>query len=85
MSNKTSLTAEKFLAEAKPIMVEINGAKVVGKPIAFKTGSFGYNASGKVPMEVAGEVVTLQVAANLIVVGSKPETAEKPAKAKKAA
>lgn len=86
MATKCEVSREEFLASGS-IMVEVNGQPIVAKVKEFSTGSFGYNAAGKVTVKVAGKPVVLQVACNLIAVGSKPETGEtKPAgKGKKAA
>lgn len=53
---------------------ELSGVLLI--PKAFKTGSVGFNASGKVLLKVAGKAVPCQVAVNMTAVHSKewPET-----------
>jgi hypothetical protein len=51
--------------------VEIAGQTMTAEPKAFATGSFGWYLSGKVSITVDGKPVSVQVGANLIVVGSK--------------
>lgn len=72
MAKKCNLDRAKFLA-SKSIIVNIAGQGVEAKPREFSTGSLGYYASGKVLCEVDGQVVTLQVSANLPICGTKPD------------
>jgi hypothetical protein len=67
------LTAEQFLAHAPMISVDFGGQILKGKPKRFSSGSFGWNVTGKFEAEVGGELLTVQVGANLVVCGSKPE------------
>lgn len=56
----------------------------VVSPREFSTGSFGWNVNAKTVADVGGTQVTVQVGANLTVVGSKEAaTAAAPAKAAK--
>lgn len=67
-----SLTADEFMAQAKPLTLDICGAKVVAKPKTFSTGSYGWGFNVKVDAPVGEGSVKVQVGCNLIVVGSKP-------------
>jgi hypothetical protein len=62
-----------FVANAKPIVVNINGVPLEAKPRQFKSDkkSVGYYVNGKVPITLPdGTVGKLQVNANLTVCGS---------------
>ena len=71
MATKCPVTRAEFKEGAKPLTLEINGTKLMADPKDFSTGSFGWYLSGKVTVDVAGKPVTVQVSANLTVVGSK--------------
>lgn len=61
-----------FADEAKPLMVQVSGqvmTAVVKAP--FSTGSFGWNANGKMTIMVGDTPVEVQVGLNLTVIGSK--------------
>lgn len=51
--------------------IEVAGKKLTAKPQAFKTGSFGWNASDKMKIEVDGKELQVQVSLNFTVMGSK--------------
>lgn len=66
-------TPDEFLAAAKFLDVKLGeGASLPAMPKLFSTGSYGFNANGKVTVMVDGKAVTLQCSINLVVVGSKP-------------
>ncbi len=67
------LTKEEFLEAAKALNVTLDGQRLTAGVKEFSTGSFGWNLSGKVTIEVGEESVVCQVGLNIIVVGSKPE------------
>ncbi|MBI3829974.1 MAG: hypothetical protein HY291_10680 [Planctomycetes bacterium] len=60
-----------FRAKAKPMKVEINGVPMMAEVKEFSTGSFGWYLSGKTMIEIDGKTVSVQVGANLTVIGSK--------------
>ena len=61
-----------FLQVAKNIPVLIDGIPVAGTVRAFKTGSVGWNANGKVTIKLPnGDIVKCQLSMNLALVGSK--------------
>jgi hypothetical protein len=61
----------KFRAEAKDVLVTIDGKAVVAEAREFSTGSLGWYANGKVTLEVGGVKVPVQVGVTLTLVGSK--------------
>jgi flagellar basal body L-ring protein FlgH len=65
------ITKAAFFEAAKAITANLGGSPIAVMPKEFSTGSFGWNASGKIPVEVGGTVVQVQLSVNLIVVGSK--------------
>lgn len=65
------LTAAKFHKEAKPLVVTIGDKQVIVPVKEFSTGSFGWYLNEKVTVMVGDTAVSVQVGANLIVVGSK--------------
>ncbi|MDB5306666.1 MAG: hypothetical protein JWO38_868 [Gemmataceae bacterium] len=72
-SSKSSLaiTRAQFRTAAKPIAVVINGKELTAAAKEFSTGSLGWNINDKLQVEVAGQVVTVQVGLNLTIIGSK--------------
>lgn len=60
-----------FRDKAKPVKVEINGVPMMAEVKEFSTGSFGWYLSGKTMIEIDGKTVSVQVGANLAVIGSK--------------
>lgn len=73
MAKKTScpISRSDFLANAKPVLVNINGKEYQAVPKEFSTGSLGWNINDKVNIDIGGKLVTVQVGMNLTVVGSK--------------
>ncbi|CAE7769346.1 glcK [Symbiodinium sp. CCMP2456] len=67
----SSMTREEFMAKAKPITVTIGDKTFKAAPKLFSTGSCGFMASTKVPVEVGGQSLVLQCGLNLPVIGSK--------------
>ena len=68
------VSLEDFAASAEPLTVSIGGQLMVANVKApFSTGSFGWNSTGKIVIDVGGVPVSVQVGINLIAVGSKPE------------
>ena len=65
------ISLAKFKADAKPLTVSINGKDVLVPVKEFATGSFGWYLNEKVTVQVGDQLVSVQVGANLIVVGSK--------------
>ncbi len=73
---KCPISLATFNAKAGLLEVNINGKIVNGKPRRFgKDGdaerSFGWNFCGKVPAQIDGLDVVLQVTGNAVVIGSK--------------
>lgn len=93
MAKKTTcpVTRKGFLSKAKPLTITINGMPLLAEVKDFTTGSLGWYLNTKVPIEVDGVVVSVQVGVNMIIVGSKdlpkdeeaagtePEASEEPA------
>ena len=65
------ITRDSFRAEAKPLTVVINGKEFVALAKEFSTGSLGWNINEKLQIEVAGQLVPVQVGLNLTIIGSK--------------
>ena len=74
------ISRKDFLANAKPITIDLGGHPVTAEPREFSTGSFGWYVNAKAPIEVDGKKLSVQVGMNLIVVGSKdsPKTPAAP-------
>ena len=60
-----------FRKDAKPVVVNIGGVPLVAGVKEFATGSLGWYAQGKIPVEVGGVIVEVQVGLNMTCVGSK--------------
>jgi hypothetical protein len=60
-----------FVTKAEPVKVEIAGTTMTADAKEFSTGSFGWYLTGKVTILVDGKPLSVQVGANLTVVGSK--------------
>lgn len=73
MAKKTNcpVSRSEFSANAKPVVVTINGKEYQAVPKEFSTGSLGWNINDKVNVDIGGKLVTVQVGMNLTVVGSK--------------
>ena len=67
-----------FLQHAKPLKVTLAGNDKIGEVKHFSTGSFGWNVTDKVVVEVNGVPLKVQAVCNLIVVGSKDAAADAP-------
>lgn len=65
------ISLDKFKKEAKPLTVTIGDKQVIVPVKEFATGSFGWYMNEKVTIMVGDVAVSVQVGANLIVVGSK--------------
>lgn len=65
------LTAAEFAKNAKPLTVVIGDKTVIVPVKEFATGSFGWYLNDKVTIMVGDKAVSVQIGANLIVVGSK--------------
>ena len=70
------VSAADFKKNAKPLVVTIGDKQVIVPVKEFQTGSFGWYINEKVVVMVGDVPVSVQVGANLIVVGSK-EAAKK--------
>ena len=75
------ISRKDFLANAKPITIDLGGYPVTAEPREFSTGSFGWYVNAKSPIEVDGKKLSVQIGMNMIVVGSKelPKTPAAPA------
>ena len=71
MATTCPITQSAFVANAQPVEVSIAGSMLTASPKTFSTGSFGWYLNGKVTIMVDGKPLTVQVGANLAVVGSK--------------
>lgn len=66
-----SVSRAEFRDKAKALKVEVNGVPMMAEVKEFSTGSFGWYLSGKTAIEIDGKTVSVQVGANLTVIGSK--------------
>jgi hypothetical protein len=71
MAKPSPISRSDFLAKAEPLKVEVAGTTMVADPKEFSTGSFGWYLTGKITVSVDGKPLSVQVGANLTVVGSK--------------
>lgn len=67
------LSADEFLAVAKPLSVKVEGQTIMATPKVFSSGSFGWYGTGKIVVEVGDTPVQVQVSMPLTAIGSKPE------------
>jgi len=67
---KCPITREQF-ADAKPLVVEIDGKQVVAPRKDFSSDSFGWYANEKVVVIIDGVPCKVQANISLVVVGSK--------------
>lgn len=68
---ESPITLETFKAKAKALKATINGKEILIPTKEFATGSFGWYLNEKIIVDIDGTPVSVQVGANLIVVGSK--------------
>lgn len=73
------ITRQQFRDAAKPVSITINGVPQLADVKEFSTGSLGWYLNGKIPLEVDGKVVQVQVGLNLTIVGSKELPRDTPA------
>lgn len=89
MAKKTTcpVTRAEFQSKAQTVRVMIGDREYVAQPKEFSTGSLGWNINDKIPIEIGGKSVTVQIGLNLTVVGSKdlPKEPETPGAAPEAA
>ncbi len=71
MATTCPITREQFRNGAQPIKIIVNGVEMTAEVKEFKTGSFGWYLNSKATVNVGGANVTVQVGANLTIVGSK--------------
>jgi hypothetical protein len=73
MAKKTTcpITRDEFRTKAKPITVTIAGNNHLVEVKEFSTGSLGWYLNTKMPIEIDGKVVSVQIGLNLTIVGSK--------------
>lgn len=60
-----------FRDVAEPCKCMIGPQAFYAAPKLFSTGSYGWHASGKVPVDLSGEQVLCQVSMSIVVIGSK--------------
>jgi len=65
------ITRAEFRDKAKAVKVEISGVPMLAEAREFSTGSLGWYLSGKTTIEIDGKPISVQVGANLTVIGSK--------------
>ena len=65
------VTKTQFLEKAEGVKIAIGGNEMLADKREFSTGSFGWYLSGKTSIEIDGKPVSVQVGANLTVIGSK--------------
>lgn len=78
-----SIDLQTFQEKATTIKATINGKDILIPVKVFATGSFGWYLNEKVLVEIDGQMHSVQIGANLIVVGSK-DAARAPVAKKKA-
>jgi hypothetical protein len=71
MKQKCKITRQQFHDGAKPITIRIGSQEIHLNPREFATGSFGWRADGKFPVDVNGTAVMATLNLNLITLGSK--------------
>lgn len=71
MKQKCKITRKQFADGAKPITIKIGNQEIHLNPREFTTGSFGWRADGKFPVDVNGTAVMTTLNLNLITLGSK--------------
>jgi hypothetical protein len=71
MATTCPINQSKFMEAAAPVEVQVAGTTLSASPKTFSTGSFGWYLNGKVTIQVDGKPLTVQIGANLAVVGSK--------------
>jgi hypothetical protein len=71
MKTKCNITRKQFSEGAKPISIKIGNQEIHLTPREFSTGSFGWRADGKFPVDVDGTPVMATLNLNLITLGSK--------------
>jgi hypothetical protein len=71
MATTCPVSREQFRKNAQPVKVIIGGVEMLAEVKEFSTGSFGWYLNTKTTVNVGGTPVTVQVGANLTVVGSK--------------
>ena len=65
------LSRARFLDNAEPLKISINGQDMLAEVKAFSTGSFGWYLNGKTTVMVDGKALSIQIGMNMTVVGSK--------------
>ena len=71
MATTCPISREQFRQGAQPVKVVVNGVEMTAEVKEFRTGSFGWYLNNKATIEVGGVPVTVQIGANLTVIGSK--------------
>ncbi len=71
MATICPVSRAQFRDNAQPVKVIVNGVEMTAEVKEFRTGSFGWYLNSKATIDVGGTPVTVQVGANLTVVGSK--------------
>ncbi|MBN1342255.1 MAG: hypothetical protein JXQ73_06225 [Phycisphaerae bacterium] len=71
MATTCPVSRDQFRQNAQPIKVIVNGVEMTAEVKEFRTGSFGWYLNSKATVDVGGATVTVQIGANLTVVGSK--------------
>lgn len=65
------VTRSEFRANAKPIVVTVDGQRLSASVKEFQTSSLGWYLSGKVTLEVGGVPVDVQIGTTVTIIGSK--------------
>jgi hypothetical protein len=68
------ITRKHFKEQAKPLEVKIGDNTFIAQIKEFSTGSLGWYLNGKVPVNVGGTPVSVQIGLNLTIIGSKELT-----------
>ena len=68
---KCRVSRQQFAANAKSIVVIIDGQTFEVDPMEFKTGSLGWNLNAKSTTDVGGEKCNVQIGLNVTLIGSK--------------
>ena len=73
MAKKTtcSISRQDFREHAKPMEVIVNGKRYEVPIKEFSTGSLGWYLNDKLPVEINGKQVVIQLGYNMTILGSK--------------
>ena len=71
MATTCPISRATFKNDAGPVKVVVNGIEMTADTKEFSTGSFGWYLNSKATIDVGGRPVSVQIGANLTIIGSK--------------